>query len=215
MRLLTPILLAGILVVGPGAGHASAVTIADLLNLKANGLSDQVLIALIESDGSVFRLSADEVVDLRKKGLSETVLIAMLLTAKGTVRNPVAEAEPLAAEGSDEAVREDRAIRTSPPTTVNVHQTVIQKVESSRETQTVYVPVPVAVPASVAPAKPRAEPVYWGYGGKRRGDSWDEAPDEKPTKPALTSDTTGATGSTVKANTATSSAATVKGKGGV
>jgi hypothetical protein len=181
MRLLTPILLAGVLLVGPAAGQASAVTIADLINLKANGLSDQILIALIESDGSVFRLTADDVIDLRKRGLSETVLIAMLLTATKADRDRAAAPDSPFADGRQGVIRQDRTLQTSQPTTVNVHQTVTQSVQQyPQETETVYVPVPVAVPVAVLPPRPRAEPVYWGYGGQRRPDSWNDPPDRKP-----------------------------------
>ena len=194
MRRLTPLLLAGVLLLGPAAGQASAVTIADLINLKANGLSDTVLIALIESDGSVFRLTAEDLIDLRKRGLSDAVLVAMMLTAKKAGPEPTfnAPGPSLLAESTAEVARQAQSVQT-PQTTVNVYQTVTQKVEqANRETEAVYVPVPYYVPTVVAPIR-RVEPVYWGYGGKRRADSWEDPRDrldsKLDTKPDTKADT--------------------------
>ena len=80
MRQCLRVLLAAVLLLGPAAS-AGAATIQDLVKLKAAGLSDDILIALIESDGSVFQLKADDVISLRKQGLSERVIMAMLVTA--------------------------------------------------------------------------------------------------------------------------------------
>jgi hypothetical protein len=67
---------------------ATTTTIRELLQLKAAGVSDDVLIALIESDGSVFRLTAEDIIDLRRQGLSERVILAMLATARRAVAPP-------------------------------------------------------------------------------------------------------------------------------
>src|SRR5262245_58162826 len=69
------------ILLGLSAGPASAASIQDLIKLKAAGLSDDILIALIQSDGSVFKLNADDVIAVRKEGLSEKVIMAMLATA--------------------------------------------------------------------------------------------------------------------------------------
>src|SRR5262245_59279013 len=101
-RVLSALLIAAVLL-GPAAGLAFATTVEDLIKLKNAKVSDEVLIALIESDGSVFYLNADDIVALKQKGLSEKVITAMLETAtkhrqaqaKVTPAVPPAPAEPV------------------------------------------------------------------------------------------------------------------------
>ena len=80
MRFALRLLLPALVLLGPMQGRASAVTIQELLEFKGK-LSDDVLVALIESDGSVFHLSIGDVAALKDKGLSEKVILAMLKTA--------------------------------------------------------------------------------------------------------------------------------------
>ena len=70
------------LLAGPAGGVARAASIEDLVNLRANGVSDDVLIALIQTDGSIFHLSSNDILTLRKRGLSNDVVLAMLQTAR-------------------------------------------------------------------------------------------------------------------------------------
>ena len=176
-RYLKPI-VAGVLLVAVSATPASAVTIRDLLNLKAAGLSDDILIALIETDGSIFRLSADDIISLHKQGLSERVVLAMIDTARRALAAVPQFPEPQ----SDLAALPQEA--TEPPVTVNVPQTNEQIVEVPVP-QVVEVPVviPVAVPVVIPvvikdkdrdrhPDGGRSQPVFWGYGGQQRPDSW-------------------------------------------
>jgi hypothetical protein len=117
------------LLLAPGAfvQPASAVSVDDLLNLRARGLSDAVLVALIEADGSAFHLSASDIERLRARGLSDSVIVAML------------EADKRAARPSARLPRRNDAPISS--TTVVVGQANV-----------VVVPVVVAVPAK--PAEP-------------------------------------------------------------
>src|SRR5215467_7191414 len=80
-RVLSVALLVAAVLLGPAACLAFSTTVEDLIKLKNNKVSDDVLIALIESDGSVFYLNADDIVALKQKGLSEKVILAMLATA--------------------------------------------------------------------------------------------------------------------------------------
>lgn len=161
---------------------AEAVSTDDLVNLSANGVSDDVLIALIDADQSVFRLSGIDVLTLKKRGLSDRLLIAMMQTAR-----------PIATAGTPSATLSQEPVVASPeaqqPPIVHVVQTVVNTaaptvVNDTREVLPVYVPVYVAPPA---PAPPPAAPVYWGYGGQRRSDAWREpvpAPARSDVKPA-------------------------------
>lgn len=163
--------LAGFLLAGPLSRPAVAVSVEDLVNLKANGLSDEVLVALIETDGSVFNLSPEDVLALHRRGLSERVLLAMIATAKRR-----------AVEIRTESVQPP-PIQQSIVQRVEVHTQVERRVERRVETP-VFVPVPVAVPVRHREPERPARPVYWGFGGQRRPDSWQPAsertPDRKP-----------------------------------
>jgi hypothetical protein len=192
MRPIVPLLLTAVLLAGPAVGTASAVSVRDLIMLQREGLSDDVLVALIETDGSEFHLTAADIVELRRQGLSERVIIAMLRTLPVAVL-PAASARdavgaPTLAESFDPVVPDvgivDRnEVRAGTPVVVNVTQQVEQTVEQPRES-TRYVAVPVAVPVAVrvAPRAAPREPVYWGWGGQRRPDSWDPTP-RKVTRP--------------------------------
>ena len=169
------------------ATPASAVTIRDLLNLKNAGLSDDILIALMESDGSVFYLTADEVISLRRQGLSERVLLAMIETGKKLQQQqPPAVAPDMALESP---VYEQIA---QPPLTLQVSQVNEQYVEQPQSRYADYPMTypyaypfgyPIAVPVFVSTVDRlhgkdigRREPVYWGFGGQRRPDSWGARP---------------------------------------
>jgi hypothetical protein len=61
---------------------ASAVTIQDIITLSKAGVSDTVLLALVDRDKSVFAIEADELVMLKGAGVSEAVVIAMLKSGR-------------------------------------------------------------------------------------------------------------------------------------
>jgi hypothetical protein len=163
------------LLAGPAAGRAYAVSARDLVELSKEGVSDAVLIALIETDGSRFVLSVSDIRDLRTRGLSDEVIVAMIRTRplSGPPRDGVADALPPAEPAP--APRTIVIHEPAPPPVV-VTQTVTQRVEVERRDDppaAVYVPVYVPVPARPVEVK-KAEPEYWGWGGKRRPDAWKE-----------------------------------------
>lgn len=160
MRLPLNLALTALLVAVPAQASAQT-SINDLLGLKAAGFSDAILIALIQTDGSSYVLSSDELIFLRHQGLSERLMLAMLAT-----RQPKPAVAPVQAE----------------PVVVHVDQTVTQtveqRVEAPRErTRVVHVPVVVPVVVPTQPVlRQQVEPVYWGFGGKARPGSWDPPP---------------------------------------
>ena len=139
---------------------AQAVTLRDLVDLSKSGLSDEILIALVEAERSVFHLDAADVRELKRQGISDRLLLHLLQT-------PAIREE--AARAAAPAYAPDPQPREAAPAQQVV---VVDRVE------TIAVPVyyPIYVPAP-RPEKP-AKPVYWGWGGKRRPDSWKE-PDKQ------------------------------------
>lgn len=67
---------AGVLTLLPAP--AWAVSSDDIVQLAQAGLSDEVLIALIQTDNTVYPLDAGRILELRAAGVSEAVIIAML-----------------------------------------------------------------------------------------------------------------------------------------
>lgn len=203
MRLCLRILLASAIFIGPAASFAAAATVQDLVKLKAAGLSDDILIALIESDGSVFHLKADDVIAIRRDGLSEKVILAMLATATkaaaaSSAARPSTAAAPTASrqagaapspfqgnapyapdvEDASSQITQITQPQVPAPVVINITQKVEQRVDAPRERESrpVYTTYPyyVAIPVAVRPLVPvkTPEPVYWGFGGQRRPDTW-------------------------------------------
>ena len=148
------------------------------------GLSDEVLVALIEVNKSIYTLEAETIKRLKAEGLSDRVIIAVINSGRSGQPPPA----PVA------AVEPQPAPESAPPVVVIDHHdpapgVVVQQVP-------VYVPVPVgrsaprrAYDVTPTPASPyytgqvqeRAprkapEPVYWGFGGKLRPDGWQPTP---------------------------------------
>ena len=77
--------LGAVLLVGGDARAAWAVSTRDLIELSKAGLGDEVLVALIEADGTIFNLDAPKILELRAAGVSERVITAMLRNASRRV----------------------------------------------------------------------------------------------------------------------------------
>jgi hypothetical protein len=61
---------------------ASAVTVRDIIELAKAGLSDDILIAVIDADRTVFALEKDQILELKQAGVSKAVLLKMLRTRR-------------------------------------------------------------------------------------------------------------------------------------
>jgi hypothetical protein len=81
---------AALLIVVASPVPAAAVSMADLIELSRAGLSDDVLVALVEADNTSFALDAPKILELRQQGLSERVITAMLKSGRNaaTPRTP-------------------------------------------------------------------------------------------------------------------------------
>jgi hypothetical protein len=161
------------------AGSASALSLRDLIELSRAGLGDDVLLALIDVDRPVFSIDAATLKSLKAAGVSERVIVAV-------VRSGRMPAAPVVAAAPDPLPEPPVAAPEPQVVVIDHHEPQVREVAVPYP---VYVPVfPVAarrahdvddrVPGrdvSKAP-EPKREPVYWGWGGKRRPDAWDETP---------------------------------------
>lgn len=187
------------------AARADAVTIRDLIELSKAGLSDQVLIALIETDRSVFTLDAATLKQLKDGGVSDAVIVAAIRSGRTPRPEPVPvqpavqpapDAEPQPREPQVIVIdHHDQAqAPVAYPVAVPVYVPVVAPsrhiLDDGRRLQpgfnglgngsvTTIVPtdqglvkVRVAVPQNCV----KAEPVFWGFGGKLRPDSWQPPP---------------------------------------
>jgi len=188
-------------VIALAAGRAEAVTIRDVIELSKAGLSDQVLLALIEVDRGVFTMDAPTLKQLKTAGVSDTVILALIRSGRPAAQEPEPTPEPVAAPEPEVIVRYvDRYVDRYPdyyqppvpaPAPVAVPYPVAVPV---------YVPLPtrrsfgrttserevtMTFPTDIGLVKARlpipancvkAEPVYWGFGGKLRPDAWQPPP---------------------------------------
>jgi hypothetical protein len=171
-------------------GRAEAVSSKDILDLARAGLGEAVLLALVEVDGGVFTIDKATLTALKDAGVSERVIEAMIRSGR------------------------NKPLDLAPPPVVNPEPTpphVIVIDHDRPNVQQVIVPSPIYIPPLTRtrarhhdalpidayrgfgvpfpylqpqPQLKRAEPVYWGWGGKPRPDAWKlPATEEKSRKP--------------------------------
>ena len=61
---------------------ASAVTIDEIVGMARAGVTDAIILALIDRDRTVFAIEPEQIVKLQKDGLSEAVILAMLKSGR-------------------------------------------------------------------------------------------------------------------------------------
>lgn len=76
------------------APAAEAVTVKDIIALVRGGVTDEVVLALIESEAPIFSLDAPQILELKRSGVSERVVVAMLRSG----REPNAASPPAATQ---------------------------------------------------------------------------------------------------------------------
>jgi hypothetical protein len=160
--------------------RAEAVTVRDIIELSRAGLGDDVLLALIEVDRTVFSIDTQTITRLKQAGVSERVISAMIRSGRARdIEREMQDQPPVFVEPPP----------PSPPVVVIDHHETVREV-----------PVPVAVPVYVPVVQrrihheaadsssstsqetgtdrrhdreePKAQPVYWGWGGQLRPDAW-------------------------------------------
>lgn len=177
-----------------GAGRAEAVTIRDIIELSKAGLGDDVLIALIEVDRRVFTVDTATLKQLKQAGVSEAVIVALIRSGQPPRTEPVADAPAPAAEPRQSEVividHRDPAPTPAPapapvaypvPVAVPVYVPVPTHSRGfgRHDTVTTVLPTDQGLVKARVPVPPncvKAEPVYWGFGGKLRPGSWEPPP---------------------------------------
>ena len=74
-----------VLIVALGAGRAEAITVREIVELSKSGLSDEVLLALIEIERRVFPIDPETLKTLKDAGVSERVIVAMIRSGRSNV----------------------------------------------------------------------------------------------------------------------------------
>lgn len=192
MRRIAPLLIIPLFMLVPA--RADALTVRDIVELTRAGLGEEVLLALIEVDRSVFPIDSASIKQLKADGVSDRVIVAMVRSGR--------EAPP-----PEQVVPDAAALPPAPEPQI----VVIDHHEPPqiREVQ-VAVPVPIYIPVATRSVHSRVpdaangipvssdrwieehsvvqpthvrqpEPVYWGFGGKLRPDAWKPTPDPSTT----------------------------------
>lgn len=153
-----------LLVPAPGYAQSQVPSIKDIISLSQAGLADDVILALIEVNRSVYPTDADTLKGLKNAGVSPAVIVAMVKSGR----------QPLPAELDAGGAQEPpEPVKAIPPQVVVVER-------DAPEARTVYEAVPVPVYVTVPTYRSRhhridrtpVEPVYWGFGGTLRPDAW-------------------------------------------
>ena len=76
---------------------ASAASIDEIVRLSKSGVSDEVILALIARDKTIFTITPDDLVTLKSDGVSEAVVVSMLKSGREEGEAAVARQEEQAA----------------------------------------------------------------------------------------------------------------------
>jgi hypothetical protein len=165
-----------------GAARADAVTMREIIELSKTGLSDEVLLALIDVERRAYPVDPDTLKMLKEAGVSERVIIAMIRS--GRSKAPVSDASAAPTPHSDspqpQVVVIDHHERDDVPRVrevavpVPVYVTVPVYVRTPRHVGGYRAhPVPTGQPASsiglphsrfglsAPPPLPTSDPPYW------------------------------------------------------
>ena len=184
-----------------GASRADAITLAEIIQLTKAGLDEDVLLALIEVDQRVFSIDPDTMKELKAAGVSPRVIVAIVKSG----RTPQPQSEP-AIESvppdppQPQVVVVDRPVIQEVPVAVPVpvyigvggysRRRSLDRMNSTYRPTLALPPDPTTATVNpfvepfVERREPhkRAEPVYWGWGGKLRPDAWGQPAPTKQTK---------------------------------
>ena len=176
------------------SARADALTIRDVVELTRAGLGEEVLLALIEVDPSVFPIDTATLKQLKEAGVSQRVIVAMVRSAR--TPPPAAVPDPFMAQVAPQAPEpqvvvidhhDSERIREV-PVAVPVYIPVVQRSRIPRHFGNVnrvgninrvdYIPDTEDRRDRTDSSNKRdhsnrsAPPVYWGTSGTLRPDAW-------------------------------------------
>ena len=168
----------------PLATPAEALTIRDVIELTRAGVSEEVLLALIEVDRGVFTVDTPTIKTLTDAGVSQRVIVALVRSGRerpleAPLPVPAADPEPPPPQVivvDHHEAPEIREVVVPVPVYVPVVRIPHRRHGRRSAVESTFVPFQSGPPAvRPVPVQERAEPVYWGFGGKRRPDTWEPA----------------------------------------
>jgi hypothetical protein len=160
-------------------GRADALSLRDIVELSRAGLGDDVLLALIEVDPSVFPIDAATLKDLKASGVSERVIVAMVRSARtpppldpapAQDLQPAPEPQVVVIEHHDPPVV--REVQVAYPVYIPVESSHRQHDGDGRRNDPGQPQQPAGDHHADGKDRKPAETVYWGSGGKLRPDAW-------------------------------------------
>jgi hypothetical protein len=113
---------------------ASALTVRDVVELTRAGLGEDIILALIEVDPSVFPIDAATLKTLKAAGVGERVIVAMIRSGR---TQPPLSTEPVAPVVIEEA-------RAPEPQVIVIEHHDAPQVREVPVAVPVYIPVPVS-----------------------------------------------------------------------
>jgi hypothetical protein len=176
--------------------RADAITLQEIIEFTRSGLSDDVLVALIEVDARVYPVDGATLKKLRDAGVSDRVIIAMIKSGRTPAPLPpptdllgkATQPDPPAPQVI--VVEQERPVVYEVPVAVPVYVTTGARLRGGHripypyDNVSIYAPYPARPTSTVSsiglvvgpvpPQRPvkQTEPVYWGWGGKLRPDAW-------------------------------------------
>jgi hypothetical protein len=165
-----------------GAARADAVTLREIVELSKTGLSDEVLLALIDIERRAYPVDPDTLKMLKDSGVSERVIIAMIRSGRSgppAPEPPVAPAPQLEPAPQPQVIVIDHHDHDAAPPVrevavpVPVYVTVPVYVRTPRHAGRRADSVPAHAPASsvglphsriglaAPPPLPTSDPPYW------------------------------------------------------
>ena len=178
-----------VMVVGLSTGSAAGPKPSrsrEIIELTRAGLSDEVLLALIEIDQRVFPVDPATLKMLKDAGVSAKVIVAIVKSgrtpsrspSRARCRSPSRRIRPTLRSSSSnaESSRGSREVAVAVPVYVAVASLALRTASVLRCSAIAVRAIRNRRRRSPHEHPKRAEPVYWGWGGKLRPDAWQPDP---------------------------------------
>jgi hypothetical protein len=180
-------LFLALVVLSLSAVRAEAVTAKDIIDLTRAGLGEEVLLALIEVDGSLFTIDTETLKSLKAAGVSDRVIEAMVRSGRMPQEAPAPfwpAVEPEPPQPQVIVIEHERPVVEQVAVPVPVYIPVQTRPRGRHQTALIVSQPLDPSPGFGAASPPQyqrkpASPVYWGWGGKLRPDAWKPAPDSR------------------------------------